>query len=286
MKSSMLKLLTITLLALSSTLLAAENTGDTDKKIVNYLEKAIATNDNYKLDKVVILKKDNLKEIQGWKVYFVRLDLVLLKQGNKKVSVNDVLFTDGTIMSKDLLALENGRSIKNNLSLDLDSTAYNKEHLLAGNLDAPNKIVVFSDPLCPFCMDFVPEVIRDVQKYPETFALFYYHFPLSIHPASPTLIKAILVAEEKGVKDVVLKVYNEVFDLKTENEEFILKAFNKALKTNITVAEINKEAIVKRLNDDYAFAINLMINGTPTVYLNGKKDISKRQYREMIKEAK
>jgi protein-disulfide isomerase len=282
----MLKLLTITLLALSSTLLAAENTGDTDKKIVNYLEKAIATNDNYKLDKVVILKKDNLKEIQGWKVYFVRLDLVLLKQGNKKVSVNDVLFTDGTIMSKDLLALENGRSIKNNLSLDLDSTVYNKEHLLAGNLDAPNKIVVFSDPLCPFCMDFVPEVIRDVQKYPETFALFYYHFPLSIHPASPTLIKAILVAEEKGVKDVVLKVYNEVFDLKTENEEFILKAFNKALKTNITVAEINKEAIVKRLNDDYAFAINLMINGTPTVYLNGKKDISKRQYREMIKEAK
>lgn len=286
MKSSMLKLLTITLLALSSTLFAADNVGDTDKKVVHYLEKAIATNDNYKLDKVAILKKDNLKEIQGWKVYFVRLDLILLKQGNKKVSVNDVIFTDGKIMSKDLLDLENGRSIKNNLSLDLDSSAYNKEHLLAGNFDAPNKLVVFSDPLCPFCMDFVPEVIRDVEKNPETFALFYYHFPLSIHPASPTLIKAMLVAEEKGEKDVVLRVYNEVLDLKTENEEFILNAFNKALKTNITVAEIKQETIEKRLNDDYTFAINLMINGTPTVYLNGKKDISKRHYREMIKEAK
>ena len=286
MKSSMLKLLTIALLALSSTLFAVDNAGDMDTKIVNYLEKAIATNDNYKLDKVAILKKDNLKEISGWKVYFVRLDLVLLKQGNKNVSVNDVIFTDGKIMSKDLLSLENGRSIKNNLSLDLDSSAYNKEHLIAGNFDAPNKIVVFSDPMCPFCMDFVPEVIRDVQKHPETFALFYYHFPLSIHPASPALIKAMLVAEEKGMKDVVLKVYDEVFDLKTENEEFILKAFNKAFKTNITVADINQEAIVKRLNDDYTFAINLMINGTPTVYLNGKKDISKRQYREMIKEAK
>ncbi len=286
MKSSMLKLLTITLLALSSTLFAADNVGDTDKKVVHYLEKAIATNDNYKLDKVAILKKDNLKEIQGWKVYFVRLDLILLKQGNKKVSVNDVIFTDGKIMSKDLLDLENGRSIKNNLSLDLDSSAYNKEHLLAGNFDAPNKLVVFSDPLCPFCMDFVPEVIRDVEKNPETFVLFYYHFPLSIHPASPTLIKAMLVAEEKGEKDVVLRVYNEVLDLKTENEEFILNAFNKALKTNITLAEIKQETIEKRLNDDYTFAINLMINGTPTVYLNGKKDISKRHYREMIKEAK
>ncbi|MDD3343663.1 MAG: DsbA family protein [Sulfurospirillaceae bacterium] len=284
MRSLMLKLLTIAILGLSSSLVAAEN-ADIDNKIIHYLEKAIASNDNYKLEKTVILKKDNFKEIQGWKVYFVRLDLVLLKQGNKKVSVNDVIFTDGVLMSKDLLDLQSGRSIKNNLSLDLDSSAYNQEHLLAGNFDAPNKIVVFSDPLCPFCMDFVPEVVRDVQKNPKTFALFYYHFPLSIHPASPTLIKAMLVAEERGDKDIVMKVYNEVLDLKTTNEEFILNAFNKAFKTNITVAEINQEHITKRLNDDYAYAINLMINGTPTVYLNGKKDISKRQYRELIKEA-
>ena len=27
-----------------------------------------------------------------------------------------------------------------------------------------DKIVIFSDPLCPFCKDYVPEVIKHVNK--------------------------------------------------------------------------------------------------------------------------
>ena len=285
MRSLMLKLLTITIV-LSSTLFSAEAVLDIDKKIVSFLEKAIAPNENYKFEKITILKKDDLKDAAGWKVYFVRIDLSLIKQEGKKVSVNDIVFTNGKILSKDFLDVSNGRSIKSNLSLDITATAYNKEHLLAGNFNAPNKLVIFSDPLCPFCMDFVPEVIADVQKNPETFALFYYHFPLSIHPAAPTLIKAMLVAEEKGEKDVVKKVYDEVFDFKTTDEQVILDEFNKALKTNLTVAEINKESILKKLKFDHEYATNLMINGTPTIYLNGKKDETKTSYRKLIKEKK
>lgn len=285
MRSLMLKLLTITI-ALSSLLFAAETFVDTDKKVVSFLEKAIAPNENYKFEKITILKKDDLKDAPGWKVYFVRIDLTLIKQEGKKVSVNDIVFTNGKILSKDFVDVNNGKSIKSSLSLDITATAYNKEHLLAGNFNAPNKLVVFSDPLCPFCMDFVPEVIADVQKNPETFALFYYHFPLTIHPAAPTLIKAMLVAEAKGEKDVIKKVYEEVFDFKTTDEQFILDAFNKALKTNLTVEEINKEPILQKLKFDHEYATNLMINGTPTIYLNGKKDETKTGYRKLIKEKK
>jgi len=284
-KSLMLKLLTS--LVLSSTLLlSAEGNLDLDKKVTNFLTKAIGPNDSYKLEKMTILKKDSLKEVSGWYVYFVRLDLILTKQEGKKVTVNDIVFTNGKVLSKDLLDIGSGKSLKNGLSLDLDAKAYAKEHLLAGNFNAPNKLVIFSDPLCPFCMDFVPEVIRDVEKNPETFALFYYHLPLSIHPAAPGLIRAMLVAEEKGEKDVVKRVYDEVFDLKKADDAQILKAFNTAFKTSITPSEIVQDNIIKRMQADHEYATNLMINSTPTIYLNGKKDDEKTSYRKLIKEKK
>lgn len=286
MRSLMLKLLT-TIIALSSfSLFAADVNAELDQKVTTFLQKAIAPNENYTFDKVVILKKEEMKDLSGWMVYFVRIDLMLTKQEGKKLSVNDIIFTNGKILSKDFADINSGRSIKGVYSLDMEASAYNKEHLLAGNFNAPHKIVVFSDPLCPFCMDFVPEVIADVQKNPETFALFYYHFPLNIHPAAPTLVKAMILAEEKGDKEIVSKVYKEFFDIKESDEKVILDIFNKALKKNFTVEQINQAHILKQLNNDQELATNLMINGTPTIYLDGKKDDTKRAYRKFIKESK
>ncbi|ATB69789.1 putative membrane protein [Sulfurospirillum diekertiae] len=286
MRSLMLKLLT-TLITLSSfSLFAADANADLDTKVTTFLQKAIVPNENYTFDKVVILKKEAMKEMPDWMVYFVRIDLNLVKQEGKKLSVNDMVFTNGKILSKDFTNLNNGRSVKGSYSLDMDASAYNKEHLLAGNLNAPHKIVVFSDPSCPFCMDFVPEVLADVQKYPETFALFYYHFPLNIHPASPTLVKAMIFAEEKGDHEIVKKVYKEFFDIKETDEKAILDIFNKALNKNFTIEQINQPHILKQLNSDQELANALMVNGTPTIYLDGKKDDTKRSYRKFIKESK
>ena len=286
MRSLMLKLLT-TIIALSSfSLFAADVNAELDQKVTTFLQKAIAPNESYTFDKVVILKKEEMKDLAGWMVYFVRIDLMLTKQEGKKLSVNDIVFTNGKILSKDFADINSGRSLKGRYSLDMDVRAYNKEHLLAGNFNAPHKIVVFSDPLCPFCMDFIPEVIADVQKNPETFALFYYHFPLNIHPAAPTLVKAMILAEEKGDKKIVAKVYKEFFDIKESDEKVVLDIFNKALNKNFTVEQINQAHILKQLNDDQDLATNLMVNGTPTIYFDGKKDDSKRSYRNFIKETK
>lgn len=286
MRSLMLKLLT-TIIALSSvSLFAVDGSVDLDTKVTTFLQKAIAPNESYAFEKVVILKKEEMKDIAGWMVYFVRIDLKLTKQEGKKISVNDIVFTNGKILSKDFSDVNSGKSIKGNFSLDIDSSAYTKEHLLAGNFNAPHKLVVFSDPLCPFCMDFIPEVIMDVEKNPETFALFYYHFPLNIHPPAPTLVKAMLFAEEQGDKEIVKKVYKEFFDIKESDEKVILDIFNKALNKNFTVEQINHSNILKQMNADQELANNLMVNGTPTIYLDGKKDDTKRTYRKFIKESK
>lgn len=286
MRSLMLKLLTIVITLSSSSLLVADASSEFDAKVITFLQKSIAPNENYTFDKVVIVKKEAMKEMPEWMAYFVRIDLKLTKQEGKKLSVNDIIFTNGKILSKDFADLGSGRSIKGSYSLDVDASAYNKEHLLAGTLNAPHKLVVFSDPLCPFCMDFLPEVIADVEANPQTFALFYYHFPLTIHPAAPTLVKAMLLAEEQGDKAIVKKVYKEFFDIKISDEKAILELFNKALNKNFTVDQINQAHILLKLKQDHELATALMVNGTPTIYLDGKKDDTKRSYRKFMKESK
>ncbi len=286
MKLLMLKLLTIIVLSSLALYAAPTASNENDAKVIGFLQKAISPNENYTFDKVVVLKKEEMKNLAGWWVYFVRIDLNLTKQAGKKVSVNDIIFTNGAIVSKDFIDIKSGKSIKNNFSLDVEASAYTKEHLLAGNMNAPHKLVIFSDPLCPFCMDFVPEVITDVEKNPATFALFYYHFPLNIHPAAPTLVKAMILAEEKGDKGIVKKVYQAVLDIKESDEREILAIFNETFKTNFTVEQINQPHIVKKLTDDEALANNLMVNGTPTIYLDGKKDDSKKAYQKFMKESK
>lgn len=286
MKSLMLKLLTILISLSSSPLFATVAALDLDSKVSTFLQKSIANNENYTFDKVVILKKEPMREMPEWFVYFVRIDLNLTKQEGKKLSVNDIVFTNGTLLSKDFADLEHGKGLKGSYALDVDASAYNKEHLLAGNFDAPHKIVVFSDPLCPFCMDFLPEVIADVEANPQTFALFYYHFPLNIHPAAPTLVKAMLFAEKQGDKAIVKNVYKEFFDIKESNEKAILDIFNHALNKNFTIEQINQAFILQRMNQDTEMAASLMVNGTPTVYFDGKKDDTKRNYRKFMKESK
>jgi len=85
---------------------------------------------------------------------------------------------------------------------------------------------------------------------------------------------------------VVKRVYDEVFDLKKADDAQILKAFNAAFKTAITPSAIVQDRIVKRMKADHEYATNLMINSTPTIYLNGKKDDEKTSYRKLIKEKK
>lgn len=110
MMSLMLKLLTI--IALSSSFLLSE---ELDKRVVDFLEKSVVSNENYQFEEITILKTDDVKNAKGWKVYFVRIDLSLLKPEHKKVSINDVVFTNGKLISKDFIDVNSGKSIKNTL---------------------------------------------------------------------------------------------------------------------------------------------------------------------------
>jgi len=271
------KILTLSIF-LSASLFAS------DDVVVEFEKKRVAQNPNVKVNSITVNTKKELP-VSGWNGYI--LDVNANVQG-KDINAKDIIFSDGKYISLDLIDAQTGKSLKDFVTPNLTAKYYDKSKLIAGNHNAKDKIVIFSDPLCPFCMDYVPDVINYVNKNKDKIALYYYHFPLiSIHPAAVPLSKLIEVAKHKGVKDVELKVYKanweQYFDAKSVDEKKILEVFNKEFKTNIKLEEITANEINENLKKDISMGEDVMVQGTPTVFVNGEKDSSRQKYETLGK---
>ena len=271
------KILTLSIF-LSASLFAS------DDVVVEFEKKRVAQNPNVKVNSITVNTKKELP-VSGWNGYI--LDVNANVQG-KDINAKDIIFSDGKYISLDLIDAQTGKSLKDFVTPNLTAKYYDKSKLIAGNHNAKDKIVIFSDPLCPFCMDYVPDVINYVNKNKDKIALYYYHFPLiSIHPAAVPLSKLIEVAKHKGIKDVELKVYKpnweQYFDAKSVDEKKILEAFNKEFKTNIKLEEITANDINENLKKDISMGEDVMVQGTPTVFVNGEKDSSRQKYETLGK---
>ena len=272
------KILSISIL-LSSALYATSS----DENIISFEQKRISQNPNVKIKDIKINTKKELP-LNGWYGYI--LDVEANVQG-KDINAKDILFSDGKYISLELIDSITGKSLKDLVTPNLTDNFHDKSKLIAGNHNAKDKIVLFSDPLCPFCKDYVPDVIKYVNKNSDSIALYYYNFPLSIHPAATPLSKLIEVAKHKGVKDVELRAYEidwePYFDVKTTDEKKILEAFNKEFKTNIKLEEISTNEIKALIEKDITMGEEVMVQGTPTIFVNKVKDSTKLKYETLGK---
>jgi len=280
---SMLKL-SLTTLLLSSTLFASSQDADLKEFLTNKFK-----NNPRILDlKVDIVDKNLVKDLKAkdtkndWYAYVVNIKATVKNKDKKQELTQKMIwFSNGTIIAPDFIDMDTGDSLKDNYP-SFDSLYYKKENLIYGNADAKHKVVIFSDPLCPFCKMFVPKAIKEMRKQPEKFAVYYYHFPLArLHPAAPTLTKAAIVAEMQGVKDVVLKLYTVKVDYKETDVKKILKAFNKTMGTIITPKDLESSEVKKQSEFDKKVADESMVAGTPTVFFDGKLDKSKKKYKKV-----
>lgn len=255
-----------------------------DSTVVDFEKKRVAQNPNVKVKDVKVNTKKDLP-LAGWNGYILDVEAIVQE---KSLKVKDILFSNGDYIALDLIDAKTGKSLKDLVTPNLTSNYYDKTKLIAGNHNAKDKIVVFSDPLCPFCMEYIPEVINYVNKNSNSIALYYYAFPLvQIHPASEALSKIIEVAKNKGVKDIELKAYKTdwetYFSPKENDEKKILEAFNKELKTNIKLEEIASKDINEKLSKDMSMGEEVMVTGTPTIFVNGVKDTTRELYKTLGK---
>ena len=272
--SLMLKLLA-TVLVLSS-LAHAKNSGES---VGDFLEDKFSENPQIKNVDVKVDTVIPLKDMKGWDAYIVDVKAIIKAKPKEAIKQKMIWFSNGQMITKDLINLKTGQNLVESVKPKFKNEYYRDENLIYGNKDAKHKIAIFSDPLCPFCRGYVPGALKDLKKDSNKFAVYYFHFPLTrIHPASATLVKAAIAAELKGVKHVTLALYTIKINPREKDINKILAAFNKTLGTHITKADINSKAVLQRAKDDVAVATDLMVGGTPTVFLDGKIDRTKKKY--------
>jgi len=281
---SMLKLSTIAAL-LSSSLFG----NSIDKAVTKYETqriKSVVKRAHGKVNEIKIVLKKDLKK-DGWYGYVFNIDVVIK---SKHIIEKDSLFAKDGLISPELINTKTKRSYKDILYPKITKKYYNKEHLIAGNPNAKHKLVLFSDPLCPICVDEVPFIIKNIIDNPKNIALYYYHLPLDMHPTSKTVSIAAMIAKKQGIKNIDYKVYNTNLSEKykfnayrEKNKQKVLDFFNKEFNTKITMKQINNKKYSNKLAYDLKMSEDVFVQGTPTVFFDGNIDKQRVVYEKYLK---
>jgi thiol-disulfide isomerase/thioredoxin len=274
----MSKLLTSTLIA--SVALSASQV-PSSKELIKYVRKNIAKNPKVKVDGVTIIEERTHKDLPGWTILLTTMDFTFQK---KEIHAPETMFAKDGIITGNLFNLKTGNSYRDEIKPTVPKTMYNKEHLLFGTEQSKHKIVVFSDPKCPFCQELVPEIIAVAKANPSEVALYYYHLPLlRIHPVSGTLTKIMHVAQTQGKLDVIEKIYKLKIKASETDVKKIIDEVKKQTGFVVTQEQIEDKEVTKALQADELAATKMMVTGTPMVYIDGNWDKMRNGHKKFKK---
>jgi predicted DsbA family dithiol-disulfide isomerase len=246
---------------------------DHEEKLSQFLQKKYENLPHIlKLDISVLDSKVVPNSYGLWKGVKVKLSGQAKHKGKiVPFSEPNIFFTDGCNFTNTLSSLD-GEDWASLFEPKIEQKHYSQNHLISGTISSKHKIVVFSDPLCPYCKMNVPPMLDYVKQYPQTFAVYYYHLPLdSIHPAAVELTRLMYMAQVQGKFDAISKAYNSDVSARERDVNKIVEAFNKATGLQFTTQYAENPLAVKSVNHDRDVASELDVRGTPTIYLDGKK---------------
>jgi protein-disulfide isomerase len=157
---------------------------------------------------------------------------------------------------------------------------------IRGNVSAPVTLVEFSDYECPHCAAVAP-VLRDIEReFGERLRVVHMHFPLSGHIHAMPASRAAVAAGRQGK-------FWEYHDLLFANQSALETANLEqyAQRLGLDLARFRADAAGNeseaRVAADRREGERLQIDGTPAVYINGRRwptalQLDRSQLREWI----
>ena len=257
------------------------------KSVEYYVKKYIEKKTHSHVEKIETISTYEVGGTNGWHVYFLSLN-VKMKMGKvyRKRHLSQVVFGKGKKIAFSLKD-KKGQEYAKILKPTVPQSAYDKRHLLAGNANAQHKILLISDPFCPFCQEIVPPLITAVQKHPNLFALYSYQLPLvRIHPASAVVTKVMVLLHDEGKVEDYKKMYHLLVSEKERKEKVVLTAIKKKIGRKFTHKDLMNPKIKEALAFDMAMKKRLFVTGTPTIFIDGVWDPTRMAYKDYIKKAK
>jgi len=276
--SLMSKLLMSTVVA---TVALSANAQPENKDLVNYIKKSVVKNPQVKINGVTVIESTTHKDLPGWNILLTTMDLEYQK---KDIHAPETMFVKDGLITGHLVNLKTGDDYRDTIKPSVPETLYNDAHLLFGNKDAAHKVLIFSDPQCPFCQQTVPGIFTAAKENPTKLAIYYYHLPLMrIHPVSGILTRIMHIAQQEGKLDVVEKMYSLKISPKEIDMTKVLAAVQKHSGYSVSAEKVNAKDVTTAIKADETTAGRMMVSGTPTIYIDGVWDKSRTKYKEYIK---
>lgn len=152
---------------------------------------------------------------------------------------------------------------------------------MQGAVDAKIRIVVFSDFLCPWCRQVAQSFDQFMPRWKDRVAVYYKNFPLdafcnpyqktTTHPGACWAVLGGVCAEEQGK---FWDYHDYIFKLppRNPNSMAVMKlAAEAGLDTNALATCMHSVATQRKVRDQISEAHELGIDGTPRVFINGRK---------------
>lgn len=177
---------------------------------------------------------------------------------------------------------DSSRSVEADQQKNLDNIRpmSEKDHIL-GNLNAPVKIVEFSDTECPFCKNFHFTMKDIIKNYGDKAVWAYRYFPIEqLHPVNARAeAVALECANELGGNSAFWAYLDKLFEVTPSNNQLdqsLLPVIAESVGVNrtqfITCATSDKYAA--RISEDWQEAVTAGAEATPFIVViapNGKK---------------
>jgi len=272
------KLLMSTVIA---TVTLSANAQPDEKTLLKYIKKAVVKNPQVKVKGVTVVESKTHKDLPGWTILLTNMELEYQK---KEINAPETMFIKDGMVTGHLVNLKTGNDYRDNIKPTVPASYYDDAHLVFGNKDAAHKVLIFSDPQCPFCQEVVPAIFTAAKENPTKIAVYYYHLPLlRIHPVSDILTRVMHVAQHEGKMDVVEKIYSLKIDPKETDMTKILAAVKSHAGYSVSAEKVDAQAVKDALKADEKAAGKMMVSGTPTIYIDGEWDKMREGYKALIK---
>ena len=149
-----------------------------------------------------------------------------------------------------------------------------------GNKDAKVVIIEYGDYQCPGCASLYLNMTTATEKYKDYIAFIFRNFPLT--NAHPNARAAAAAAEAAGFEGKYWEMYNLLYENQdewsgssTSERASIFKRYAQTIGIDSSKFEetlTDKSSVInQKISFDQALGAKDKVDGTPTVYMNGKK---------------
>jgi len=178
--------------------------------------------------------------------------------------------------------------LKMQLSGMLRGISKNKENFQldqspsGGNLEAPVVLVEFSDFQCPYCQKSASITKEVLNQHPDRVRLVFKNFPLSpqcnssvsrdMHPKACLFAYASVCARMQAPYDYFWRMHDVIFEKgdRLDKERLAQEAKKMGLNKNTFLECLDSQEAKKAVERDLKLGQTLGINGTPSLFVNGR----------------